>query len=137
MFYGVLIILEKLFLSKLLQKTPAALQWIYTMLMVVFGWVLFDTADLSTAFTYMGTMFGSTGVFADRQAAYLLMNYGTVLVLCFFASTDSWKRLVEMAHSKYPKLVDYATPICKMAVLSFSIAYLVDSTYNPFLYFNF
>lgn len=135
--YGVIIILEKLFLGKLLEKLPSALQWLYTMLLVVLGWVLFDTADLTTAFTFMGTMFGATGILADNQAVYLLLNYGMVLVLCFFAATDSWKRLVEMAHERFPKLVDYATPVCKMAVLFLATAYLVDATYNPFLYFNF
>ena len=135
--YGVMIILEKLFLGKLLEKIPWFFQWLYTMLLVVLGWVLFDTADLATAGNYIATMFGASGIGADNQAWYLLLNYGNILVLCFFASSDAFKRLVEMAREKFPRIVNYSTPVCKIAVMFFATAYLVDATYNPFLYFNF
>ena len=135
--YGVMIILEKLFLGKLLEKLPWFFQWLYTMLLVVLGWVLFDTADLATAGNYIATMFGASGIGVDNQAWYLLLNYGTMLVLCFFSSSDAFKRLVGMAKAKFPRLVNYATPFCKIAVMFIATAYLVDATYNPFLYFNF
>ncbi len=135
--YGVVIILEKLFLRKWLEKLPTVLQWFYTMFLVVMGWVLFVTPDLSTAFTYFGTMFGSTGVLVDDTAKYLLINYGSMLVLGIFASTDAWKIIVEKLSAKAPTAVNYITPVVKMAVFILCIAYLADATYNPFLYFNF
>ena len=135
--YGVMIILEKLFLGKLLEKIPWFFQWLYTMLLVVLGWVLFDTADLATAGNYIATMFGASGIAADNQAWYLLLNYGNMLVLCFFSSSDAFKRLVEMARKKFPRIVNYGTPLCKITVMFLATAYLVDATYNPFLYFNF
>ncbi len=135
--YGVFIIAEKLFLGKLLEKLPAAVRWLYTMLLVVLGWVLFVTPDLPTAFGYMGIMFGSTGVFADSTALYLLINYGIMLILGIFASTDAWKIIVEKVSAKAPVAVNTITPIAKIAVFILCIAYLADATYNPFLYFNF
>lgn len=135
--YGVVIILEKLFLGKVLEKIPNAFSWIYTMLLVILGWVLFDTADLPTAMNYIATMFGATGILWDNTALYFLLSYGIVFVICAFACTDAWKKLMEMAHDKFPKIVDYSTIIGKTAVMLCSIAYLVDATYNPFLYFNF
>lgn len=135
--YGVLIICEKLFLGKILEKLPSAVRWFYTMLLVVLGWVLFVTPDLPTAFSYMGTMFGSTGVLADSTSWYLLLNYGIMLVLGIFASTDAWKIIVEKVTAKAPTAVNYITPVVKMAVFILCIAYLADATYNPFLYFNF
>ncbi len=135
--YGVLIIMEKLFLGKLLEKLPTAVRWLYTMLLVVLGWVLFVTPDLSTAFGYMGIMFGSTGILADSTALYLLLNYGVMLILGIFASTDAWKIIVEKVSGKAPVAVNIITPIAKIAVFILCIAYLADATYNPFLYFNF
>ena len=135
--YGVFIIAEKLFLGKLLEKLPTAVRWLYTMLLVVLGWVLFVTPDLPTAFGYMGIMFGSTGVLADSAALYLLLNYGVMLVLGIFASTDAWKIIVEKVTDKAPAAVNIITPVAKIAVFILCIAYLADATYNPFLYFNF
>lgn len=135
--YGVLIIMEKLFLGKLLEKLPTAVRWFYTMLLVVLGWVLFVTPDLTTAFGYMGIMFGSTGILADSTALYLLINYGVMLILGIFACTDAWKIIMEKVSAKLPVAVNIATPIAKIAVFILCIAYLADATYNPFLYFNF
>lgn len=135
--YGVVIILEKLFLGKLLAKLPAALGWLYTMLLVVLGWVLFASADLSAAFGYMGAMFGGSGILCDNTALYLLLNYGVLLVVGVFAATDAWKVMVERLTARLPIAVAYATPVLKIGVLLLCIAYLSDASYNPFLYFNF
>ncbi len=135
--YGVMIILEKLFLGKLLEKLPAAAGWLYTMLLVVLGWVLFASANLSSAFGYMGAMFGGSGVLCDNTALYLLLNYGILLVIGIFAATDAWKILTERLSARLPGVVGYATPVLKIGVLLLCIAYLSDAGYNPFLYFNF
>lgn len=135
--YGVLIIMEKLFLGKALKKIPAFLSWFYTMLLVILGWVLFDTADIPTAFSYMGAMFGVNGVLWDAQGMYYLINYGLILIIGIFACTDLSKKLFDKLRQKLPALMNYATPVAKLAVLVLSTAYLADATYNPFLYFNF
>lgn len=135
--YGVFIIIEKLFLGNILKKLPSAISWLYTMLLVVLGWVLFVTPDISTAFSYMGAMFGANGVFCDDTALYLLLNYGILLVVGIFVSTDAWKIIVERLTKRIPTIMHYATPFVKTAVFVLCIAYLADATYNPFLYFNF
>lgn len=135
--YGVVIIIEKLFLGKALEKIPTFFSWLYTILLVVLGWVLFDTADVPTAFGYMGAMFGANGTLADDRAMYFLLNYGFILVIAAFACTDIFKRMLENIRTKAPMLINYVTPVAKTAVMVFSTAYLADATYNPFLYFNF
>lgn len=135
--YGVVIILEKLFLGKILDKLPSFFSWLYTMFLVVMGWVLFATPDLATAGSYFSCLFGGTGILADSQSMYYLLNYGVIFVLSVFACTDSWKRLVGMAKHKFPQVVNYLMPVCMLAVLVISTSYLVDASYNPFLYFNF
>ena len=135
--YGVVIILEKLFLGKWLEKIPSFFSWFYTMFLVVLGWVLFTTKDLSTAFGYIGSMFGGTGVLADDQGLYLLMNYGLMLVISAFACTNLFNKLIDWAKTRVPLIINYSTPILKFAILVLSTAYLADASYNPFLYFDF
>lgn len=135
--YGVLIIMEKLFLGKILKQIPQFFSWFYTMLLVILGWVLFDTADIPTAFGYMGAMFGGNGVLWDTQSMYYLINYGIILAFGIFACTDLSKKLFDRLGQKFPTIINYATPVAKLAVLVLSTAYLTDATYNPFLYFNF
>ena len=135
--YGVLIIMERLFLGKILEKLPDWLCWIYTMSFVMLGWVLFACPDIGSAASYIGNLFGSSGLFADARTWYLVLNYGVVLIIGIFASTDAWKIMTERAEKKAPAVVHWATPFCKTAVFLLCVAYLVNATYNPFLYFIF
>ena len=135
--YGLVIIIEKLFLGKLLEKIPSFFSWLYTIVLVILGWVLFDTADIPTAFGYMGAMFGGSGTLVDNTAMYNLVNYGVMFVIGIFACTDIFSRTAERLKEKMPVLINYSTPIAKTAIMALSTAYLADATYNPFLYFNF
>ena len=107
------------------------------MLLVMLGWVLFASPNISTAGAYIATMFGASGILIDNTAIYLLINYGFILVFGIFAATDLWKRIVEKLSVKLPTFTNYITPFAKTAVFLICIAYLADATYNPFLYFNF
>ncbi len=135
--YGLVIIIEKLFLGKVLEKIPDFFSWLYTIILVILGWVLFDTADIPTALGYMGAMFGGGGTLIDNTAMYYLINYGVMFVIGTFACTDIFSRAAEWLKEKMPLLVNYSTPIAKTAIMVLSTAYLADATYNPFLYFNF
>jgi len=135
--YGVFIIAERLFLGKILDRLPDWICWLYTMILVVFGWVLFASPNLAAAGAYFGAMFGSSGTVFSDSTLYLLMNYGAVLVLGVFASTDAWKIIVEQTEKRLPALVHGLMPVCTTGVFVLCTAYLVDATYNPFLYFNF
>jgi len=138
-FYGVIIIAEKLFLGNFLKKLPVFFRSGYVMLLVILGWVLFDTANLPTAFGYMGVMFGfgKSALLTDHSTHYALLNYGIILLICVFACTNLWKRIYERLYVKIPVFLNYSGVMYQMAVFIFVIAYLVDAGYNPFLYFNF
>jgi len=137
--YGLVIIIERLFLGRFLEKTPAFFCSVYTMFLVTLGWVLFDTADLSTAFGYMGAMFGAGGnsLLTDNTAIYALLNYGIIFLICILACTNLWKRAYDYLYIKIPVFLNYGAVGYQMTVLVFVTAYLVDAGYNPFLYFNF
>ena len=121
----------------MLDRLPDWICWIYTMLLVMFGWVLFASPSLADAGAYFGAMFGSSGVLLDDTAVYLLINYGIVLVLGVFGATDAWKIIVERVEKRVPALVHGLMPVCTAGIFVLCTAYLVDATYNPFLYFNF
>jgi len=145
-YFGVLIVLEKLFLGKILEKIPSFFSWIYTFVLVVFGWVMFDAVDQSTlsfggvfsqVFTYIGAMFGGNGVFIDNTAMYSLVNYGIIFAIAIFGSTDALKTICGRIKEKAPQFVMYGYPVVQMCVMLASIAFVTTSTYHPFLYFNF
>ena len=136
LYFGVLLIIEKFFLGKYLEKLPGWLQQTYSFLLVVFGWVLFEMETPALIGGFFGSMVGFGG-FADKYSVYLLASYGLLMVLCMIASNNWVPRLVEMAGKKFPRVVSGCKPVYIVLALVFGTAFLVNSTYNPFLYFRF
>ncbi|MBE6889535.1 MAG: MBOAT family protein [Ruminococcaceae bacterium] len=146
LYFGIIIVLERLFLGKWLEKIPSFFSWLYTFILVVFGWVLFEAIDQTNVdivlmfqqvFGYIGAMFGANGVFIDDFATSALMNYGIIFAICILGSSDIIKNLSVFIKTKAPKWAQYSIPVVQLAVMLASIAYLSTATYNPFLYFNF
>lgn len=137
LYFGILIIIERLGWGNVLKKLPSAVSMAYTFLLVVFGWVLFDTDTLGSAWRFIKAMFGGNGVFMDSMARYMLFTNIVIFIICIFASTDRFDKWVRTLRIKREELVAYTTVAAVAVVLLICIAYLVDSTYNPFLYFRF
>lgn len=139
LYFGILIILEKLFLGKILEKLPSFVSVIYTFFIAVMGWVLFDTADLPSALSYYSAMFGKTGTIIDNTAFYQLKSYAVVFIFCIIGSGELMKNLYEkMRRSEFgSKLLENAMPVLQLALMLVCTAFLVDASYNPFLYFRF
>ena len=135
LYYGVLLALEKLVWGKGLEKLPAVLRHIYTMTLVILGWVLFDLDTLGQVGAYSKAMLGLSGAgLADGWALYQLASYLPTLAILAAASTPLPAELWKMLPEKAAKTV---LPVLLLLGLFFSTAYLVDATYNPFLYFRF
>ena len=138
LYYGLLLLAEKLFLAPKLEKLPAKAQQAYCFILVLFGWVLFFSPTLKDAFVYIGNMFGIGGSgFIDSTGLYSLAQNLILLVICALCSTPwLWKkfRRFTLQKGKYPSV---AAAVIYTAIFIFSIAYLVNATYNPFLYFRF
>ncbi len=138
LYYGLLLLAEKLFLAPKLEKLPAKAQQAYCFILVLFGWVLFFSPTLKDAFVYIGNMFGIGGSgFIDSRGLYYLAQNLILLVICALCSTPwLWKkfRRFTLQKGKYPSV---AAAVIYTAIFIFSIAYLVNATYNPFLYFRF
>ncbi|GGG61884.1 MBOAT family O-acyltransferase [Paenibacillus radicis (ex Gao et al. 2016)] len=131
LYFGVLLIGEKMFLLKLLQRLPRWVRHVYALLLILIGWVFFAFEELPSIGQYLLAMAGSNGQPAwNDETLYLLYTNAILLVVLIIASMP--KRQLRLADKM---------PILKLswhfALLLLSIAYLVDATFNPFLYFRF
>jgi len=137
LYFGALIIIERIGFGKVLEKLPAPVSTAYTFLMVVFGWVLFETDSLSKAFSYFKAMFGGAGVLADKTAIYLLTSNLFIFALCIFASTEIFSKVTLKLRDKNEKIFSIFAPMVQVVLMLVCTAYLADASYNPFLYFRF
>ena len=138
-YFGVLIILEKLFLGKVLEKLPGFITIPYTFFIVVLGWVLFDTADLTAAFDYFAAMFGQTDSIIDNTAYWQLKSNAIMFGLCILGSGQLMKKFGEKIQEGFigSKIYENVMPVIQVGLILICTAFLVDASYNPFLYFRF
>lgn len=137
--YAVLLVNEKLWLLKPL-KNSRILNHVYTMFFVVIGFVLFDAESVGAAFSALGAMFGFAGLPAvSPEAVYTLKSYAVVLIVAVIGATPLMKKLFErIGKSKAGSAVlTVAEPLGIVLLLTVCTAYLVDGSFNPFLYFRF
>ena len=132
-YFAILLMLEKAFLLNWLKKAPAALAHLYTLLLVMLSWAIFAIEDFSALGAYLGAIFGGAPL-ANGAFWYNLRSYLPLLVVLCIASTP----LAAKLYGRIPERVRAVlSPLLTLAGLLVSTAYLVDSTYNPFLYFRF
>lgn len=137
-YYGIILCIEKYILKGGLERLPGFLQHIYTMFLVMLGWVLFFAPSLSRALSYWGTMFGVGGCgFADITGVYYLRSSLLLGIIAAVLSTPViYRRFSKMLRSekRYKQVICVAV---YAGIFLISTAYLVNATYNPFLYFRF
>lgn len=140
-YYGILLILEKFLFGKIVEKLPSPLRTGYTMFFVILGWVLFAFDNTGAGFSYLCSMFGGYGQgFGDNTTIYLLYNNGVLLVLLLLGVTRLPKKWAGKAMERLKNHTEVTVTlqgIFYVAIFLLSVAYLVDASYNPFLYFRF
>ncbi|MCF0114058.1 MAG: MBOAT family protein, partial [Erysipelotrichaceae bacterium] len=136
LFYGVVLIIEKNGLGKVLKKMPKFIQHIYTLVLVCIGWVMFALIDRASILNYMGMLFGigAKGL-ADGLTLYYLRD-NLVLIIVAIVACGPWGAQL------YRKYIDgnnkeYVTMGLMVVGFMVCVAFIVDATYNPFLYFRF
>lgn len=138
--FACLLIFEKFWLGERLEAMPAAFSHIYVLLVVVVSFVLFDAPSLAEALRRIGLMAGCGGVpLYDVASLYYLKSFGVTLVLAAIGSGPWVKRAVGRAygHVTSNRTLIFLEPLFCTAILALVTAYLVDSSFNPFLYFRF
>lgn len=138
-YYGILLVVEKLLWERLFVKLPSTIRHIYTMAAVIFGWSLFAWQDMADGIAFMKTMFLQAGAgFVNRQTMYLICSYLILLFIAAIFSSSMPKRVV--AGRLFPEGTarrELAGMVFVAVISVACIAMLVNSSYNPFLYFRF
>lgn len=129
--FGFLMVIERGFLLKQLEKCPSLLAHSYLLIIILISWVFFSHDTLTEGLLYLKTMFGLAGASLVNQVTYYqLSNYALLLALGILFSTPLMLKLKE-------KMPPYVLYFFYVGLLLLCTAYLVDATYNPFLYFRF
>jgi alginate O-acetyltransferase complex protein AlgI len=138
LYYGCLLLLEKFFLREKLEKLPKPISHIYTLLVVLIGWVFFMSPNITTAFSTLGKMISiGTTTFANNQAKFMLKSYFIVFVLAILLSTKVYDRIQIFVYNQYKMKAVYTTWTIYMILIIVCIAFIVGGTYHSFLYFAF
>ena len=140
LFIGVFLVIEKLWLSKYISKLPKFLRNIYVLFIIMISFIMFNAGSINEAFFNIKGLFGlNKEVFINNYTIYYLKSYLIVLIIAIFGATPLFKNIIEkLKKSKcLNKIVNVLEPIFLVILLLLVTAYLIDSSYNPFLYFRF
>ena len=133
-YYGVILIMEKLFLLKWLKKSPGWVRHVYTIFVFLIGWVLFAFTDLNAIGGYLSSLFFASGVLADGRAWFYLRDNMVLLIVSTIACTPIAKTGWNILNTEKGEVL---MPVLTVAGLAVCTAFIVDASYNPFLYFRF
>ena len=134
LFFAALLILEKTVFGKVLEKLPV-FGHLYVLVLVAVSFVIFNATSMPEAGFFLSAMFGGKGYpLVSAEFLYQLKQYGVVLILAAVGATPLAKTVAARIPQKLANLLE---PIVLAALLLLSTAYLVDGSFNPFLYFRF
>lgn len=143
LYFGILLLLEKLWIGPYLKSMPGWMQHIYALLLIMFGWVLFNSANMASALKYFAGLFGlGTGCLLDKQFLYLIMEYKVELIIGVIAAIP-WRAVITERMKQKNCFVStenmrlLAANVYALLLLCFSVIVLVNSSFNPFIYFRF
>lgn len=137
LYYFAILFIEKLFLLKALDKLPRLFRHAYALLLIVIGWVIFASDDVSVMLPYLGSMFGANGALGGMDV-YTLLTRAALMVICCVASTELPRRLFVTAAGKMNEKAAFTVKsVLTLTLLALSVVFLIGDSYNPFLYFRF
>ena len=138
LYFFLLLTAEKLFLGRWLEKLPRVLQHTYALFFIVIGWLIFVFEDSAAGLKYLTSMLGMGGAgFACGTDVYELLRNGVFLVICIIACLPAPKRFFYRLLAAKPRLTGALANTLSFGALVLCVAYLINSSYNPFLYFRF
>jgi len=132
LYYAILLLVEKTFFRRFFEKSKV-IGHVYVLLTVVFGFVIFQAPAMEQAMRDIGGMFGAGGLpLVSMEALYYLRNYASLFVIAIIGSTPLPKKIVQRWN-----VLSILEPVVLLLVFVVTTAYLVDGSFNPFLYFRF
>ncbi len=140
LYYGVLIILEKLVLADFREKLPGAAQHIAALFLIVVGWTVFYYTDMGCLGKHLGAMFGiGAAGLSDPVTMAVIRKYTVLPLIAAIASLPILPRLKAWLgkHEKLEGAADIVSLVCLTALVLLSMIFIVGQSYNPFIYFRF
>lgn len=132
-YFGIILIIEKMCLKNFLEKHKV-LAHIYTLFLIIISFIIFNITDIKNLGLFFKSMFGFNNLpFLNFETIYYLKSYLLILIISIICATPIVKYI---SNSKIKKLI-FLEPVIYMILLFISTSYLVDSTFNPFIYFRF
>ena len=138
--FGIILIIEKLWLNKLMEKLPSFIRRIYVLFIVMILFIIFSSDNMSVALTNIKGLFDMNGeAFINDYTLHYLKSYLPVLIIALFGATPFIKILIDkLRKNKYiNSIINILEPILIVVILVVVTSYLIDNSYNPFLYFRF
>lgn len=138
--FGIILIIEKIFLNKFMEKLPSFIRRIYVLFIVMILFIIFNSDNMQVAFTNIKGLFGMNGeVFINDYTLHYLKSYLPLLIIAFLGATPFIKTLIDkLRKNKYANnIINILEPILIVMILVVVTSYLIDNSYNPFLYFRF
>ena len=142
LYYFIFLILEKFVLKKILKKTPSVLLHIYTMFIVIIGWVIFRCDNLNTLTMFFKELFSfNVTEYGINELLIYLESYGVYFILAIIFSFPTYYKIIDKIDSINNKKVKLFLDICHylglIILFVITIMFLAKSSYNPFIYFRF
>ena len=136
LYFGVILLIEKVFLSKVLNKMPKIINRIYVILIVMISFIIFDGKGYEMISENIKGLFGIGNIaLISNEAIYYFRSFIIVLIAAIIGSTPIPKKIV--SSKRIEKIINILEPIFLIFILMLSTSYIIDGSYNPFLYFRF
>ena len=138
--FGIILLIEKLWLGKYIEKLPNILKRVYVIFIVMISFIIFNSNNMQEAWTNIIGLFGINGEpIINNYTIYYLKSYLSIIVIAIIGATPIVKNIIIKLKSKptFDKIINLLEPLIIIVLLVVVTAYSVDNSYNPFLYFRF
>ena len=140
LYFAILLIIENLFLQNILNKLPALIQHIYAKFFIIISFVIFNNENIKDLWSSLYNMFNFRGLdLYNDFSTYYLKSYTVLLIVSVIGATPILKNIIQKINKNVTgqKVISTINPILNIVLLVVVTAYLIDGSFNPFLYFRF
>ena len=136
LYFGILLIIEKLFLGKYLEKISKIFSHAYTLIIVMISFIIFNGENVNQILTNLTSLIGIGNIpLTSLESIYYFKSYFIVIIIGIIGATPLLKNMAN--NEKYKKIINVLEPITLVVLLAISTSYIIDGSFNPFLYFRF
>ena len=138
LYFGILLLIEKLWLGKYLEKTKI-LKYVYTLFFVIISFLIFNSNSILDILIELKNMFFFSSIpLTDNVTNYYFRSYFILILISIIASTPLWKSIIsKINNTKWKNVISVLEPLVFLGLLILCTSFLIDESFNPFLYFRF